>query len=121
MDLRGNYNMYCQVCGKEVTGNFCQNCGNKVSDEVIMRTQTIIQQPQYQNQSILACPRCHSHNISVQTISESRKSGCGTIILYILLTLTIFGILIIIPLLLRKKTETNTYCVCQNCGNRWKR
>ena len=61
------------------------------------------------------CPRCGGY-MMFQTVSESRKSGCGTILLYVLLAITIFGLLIVIPLALRKKTETVTYAVCQNCG-----
>ena len=62
-----------------------------------------------------ACPRCGGQMV-IQNVSESRKSGCGTFILYLLLALTVLGLLIVIPLLLRKKTETVTYAVCQNCG-----
>ena len=61
------------------------------------------------------CPRCGG-TMNIQTVSESRKSGCGTILLYIILALTILGLLIVIPLMLRKKTETVTYAVCQQCG-----
>ena len=61
------------------------------------------------------CPRCGGP-MTTQIVSESRKSGCGTILLYVLLALTIFGLLIVIPLALRKKTETVTYAVCQRCG-----
>ncbi len=72
--------------------------------------------PTYDNQKDgMRCPRCGG-KMTVQTVAESRKAGCGTIILYILLALTIFGLLIVIPLALRKKTETVTYAVCQNCG-----
>ncbi len=61
------------------------------------------------------CPKCHGPMVT-QMVSESRKAGCGTILLYVLLALTIFGLLIVIPLALRKKTDTVTYSVCQNCG-----
>ncbi len=61
------------------------------------------------------CPRCGGQ-MQIQTVSESRKAGCGIILLYILLACTILGLLIIIPLMLRKKTETVTYAVCQKCG-----
>ena len=61
------------------------------------------------------CPRCGGF-MSVQTVAESRKSGCLTVLLYVLLALTVFGLLIVIPLALRKKTVTRTYGVCQNCG-----
>ena len=68
----------------------------------------------------MICPKCKSENVQIQTVTESRKAGCLTIILYILLACTILGLLIVIPLLLRRKTETVTYAVCQNCGHRWK-
>lgn len=64
-----------------------------------------------------ACPKCGSI-MTIQTVSESRKAGCFTVLLYVLLALTIFGLLIVIPLMLRKKTETVTYAVCQSCGYR---
>lgn len=66
------------------------------------------------------CPKCHSDNISYQTVSESKGTGCLMICLYILLALTVLGLLIVIPLWLRKKTKTVTYAVCQSCGHRWK-
>ena len=66
------------------------------------------------------CPKCNGMMI-MQTVSESRRAGCGTILLYIILCLTILGILIVIPLALRKKTETVTYAVCQNCGYKERR
>ncbi len=65
------------------------------------------------------CPKCKSENVSISTVTENKKVGCETIILYILLAITILGWLVLIPILLRKKTETKTYAVCQNCGHRW--
>lgn len=66
------------------------------------------------------CPHCKGTNIQYQTVTESRKTGCLTILLYILLALTLLGLFIVIPLVLRKKTETVTYAVCQDCGKRWR-
>lgn len=66
------------------------------------------------------CPHCKGTNIQYQTVTESRKAGFLTILLYIFLACTVLGLLIVIPLLLRKKTETVTYAVCQDCGKRWK-
>ena len=68
----------------------------------------------------MTCPKCKSETITFQTVSEQKSTGCLTVILYILLACTILGLLIVIPLMLRKKTETVTYAVCQNCGHRWK-
>lgn len=61
------------------------------------------------------CPHCGG-TMAIQTVSEARKSGCGTVLLYLILALTIFGLLIVIPLMLRKKTDTVTYAICQSCG-----
>ena len=63
------------------------------------------------------CRKCGGL-MTIQTVSESRKSGCITYLFYILLALTILGLLIVIPLALRKKTKTVTYAVCQTCGHR---
>ena len=67
---------------------------------------------------VKACHACGGTDIEYQTVVEPRKASVGRIILYILLCLTILGILIVIPLVLRKKTETVTYAVCRDCGYR---
>ncbi len=61
------------------------------------------------------CPRCGGL-MTTHMLTESRKAGCGTVLLYFLLACTILGLFIVIPLALRKKTETVTYVVCQSCG-----
>lgn len=107
---------YCENCGAHVASGmkFCSACGQKITDSP---ASSIAASPNISGRS---CPRCSSHNIAYQTVTESRKSGCGTVLLYVILALTVFGLLIVIPLMLRKKTETVTYAVCQNCGNRWR-
>lgn len=65
----------------------------------------------------IVCKKCGGP-VEIQTVSESRKTGCLTVLLYILLAATILGLLIVIPLALRKKTETHTYATCQKCGYR---
>lgn len=67
----------------------------------------------------MVCPKCGGRNVTVQALEERRKTGCLTVILYIILACTVLGLLIVIPLLLRKKTKTTTYAVCQDCGYRW--
>lgn len=67
----------------------------------------------------MICPKCGSQNVQVQALEERKKTGWLTVLLYIILACTVLGLLIVIPLLLRKKTKTTTYAVCQNCGHRW--
>ena len=78
----------------------------------VVREVPVAQQPSY---PIQRCPKCGGI-MTTQVITESRHAGCFTILLYIILALTILGLFIVIPLMLRKKTETVTYSVCQNCG-----
>lgn len=66
------------------------------------------------------CKRCGSSNIAYQTITEKESAGCGMIFLYIILALTILGILVLIPILLSNNTKTVTYATCQSCGLRWR-
>ena len=68
----------------------------------------------------MMCPKCKCENVSVQTVAEAKKTGIMTILLYILLACTCLGLFVVIPLMLRKKTKTVTYAVCQDCGHRWK-
>lgn len=71
------------------------------------------------SKSTKMCPKCKSENISYQTVVEKKKGGCLISLLYIILCLTVLGLLIVIPLVLRKKDRTVTYGVCQDCGRRW--
>ena len=68
----------------------------------------------------MTCKKCGSDNISYQTVTESRKTGCLTILIYLILAISVLGWVVLIPLLLRRKNEAVTYDVCQNCGNKWK-
>ena len=61
------------------------------------------------------CPHCGSATV-FQTVEVAKKASFWTILLYIILFFTVLGILILIPLILKKKTETVTYAVCQKCG-----
>ncbi len=121
--------MYCSTCGFEIDENakFCINCGtpvngyqqkqdvsNTVKKNYGIETASPISSKS-RTANTLICPKCGGE-MKVQAVAELKKTGCLTIILYILLALTIVGLLIVIPLLARKKTKTKTYAVCQICG-----
>lgn len=109
--------MYCKHCGKEIEDDakFCAGCGERTSNAPVVNVTV----EKSENKSGRKCPKCGNHNIQYQTVTESKGTGCLTILLYVILALTVFGLLIVIPLMLRKKTETVTYAVCQNCGHKW--
>lgn len=73
----------------------------------------------------MRCIKCGSENVSVQLINEQKKRSCIiTIITFIikLIILCISFILWLISLLIpiKRKSKTNKYAVCQNCGYSWK-
>ncbi len=81
-----------------------------MSDEVVLS-----------EKSGLVCPKCGSRNVTAQVVEKQQKRGCFAAIMWILLAVTIFGlILLLIPALSRKGSKTLTFAVCQNCGHRWK-
>ena len=100
---------------------FCPNCGNETPDDgrfcVVCGAATGGGQPRY----ALICPRCQCANVQVQTVMEDEPTGAGTIILYILLAITLIGLFVLIPILLRdKKKIPVSYAVCQNCHYGWR-
>ncbi len=68
----------------------------------------------------MVCPKCGNDDVAISTYQESRDVGCFTVALYILLAVTILGLLIVIPLMLRNRSKTVTMCICKNCGNKWR-
>jgi len=65
------------------------------------------------------CIKCHSSNIQYQTVTEKKSMGCGTLLWYFILFITIFGWFILVPLIFNRKDDVVTYAVCQDCGHRW--
>lgn len=125
--------LFCKYCGSKIDSDsvFCSKCGSKISSEAHQipipspATKAVERSPEPNNtvplswqQERTKCPKCGGA-IAYQTVSESNNGGCFTAIWYLILALTIWGLLIVIPLMLRKKTKTVTYAVCQNCGHRW--
>jgi len=69
----------------------------------------------------MTCRKCKGENVDVQAVAEQKKRGCLTTLLYIiLLFVPIIGWISLFMLLRGQKSKTESYAVCQNCGNRWK-
>ena len=69
----------------------------------------------------MICPQCGSDRVQVQLVSEIRKRGCLSVLLYlILLCIPVIGWIALFMLLRGRKSRTVAYGVCQNCGWRWK-
>jgi DNA-directed RNA polymerase subunit RPC12/RpoP len=65
------------------------------------------------------CYRCGSNNVSVQIISENKKTGIFTVLLYVLLLcLPPIGWIILFILLVTRRPINRTVTICQNCGNK---
>ena len=113
--------MFCKNCGYKLSdgSRFCSQCGTKTTEDIPVKATPIQIILPEQPKSSRPCPRCKSTNIQFQTITESRKTGCFKVFLYIFLAVSVIGWLVLIPLMLRKKTKTVTYGVCQSCGHRW--
>lgn len=117
-DTREGIVMYCKYCGNKIDAEdvYCCACGSKTDTAISNQNSPTTRH----SNTGKKCPKCGNHDIQYQTVTESRKTGCFTVMLYILLACTILGLLIVIPLMLRKKNETVTYAVCQDCGHRWR-
>lgn len=124
--------MFCPNCGAKSNGKFCPNCGTALGStetNIIDKSETIINNyyssptnvnHQSGDKPKRICPKCHNGNITYQTITEQKKTGCLVVLIYIILAISCIGWLILIPMLASKKDKTVTYAVCQSCGHRWK-
>ncbi|MBQ7128581.1 MAG: hypothetical protein IJO19_01155 [Clostridia bacterium] len=69
----------------------------------------------------MICPKCGSNNVNFQVVGETKKRGCLTTLLYIvLLIIPVIGWIALFKLIRGKKSKTNSYMVCQDCGYRKK-
>jgi hypothetical protein len=126
--------MFCPKCGAEADGKFCTHCGADLmgcsETNINEKSETIINnyyknpeynpepEPRYKTSfPKRICPKCNSDHISYQTVVEKKNGGCLMVCLYIFLAFSVVGWIILIPMLLAKRTVT--YAVCQSCGYRW--
>lgn len=64
----------------------------------------------------MICPKC-KEEMQAQVTSETKKRGCLTVLLYILLIcIPIIGWIALFMLLRGQKSKTVTYMVCPKCG-----
>ena len=62
------------------------------------------------------CPKC-GNLMQIQAVSEVKRRGFFTVLLYlILICIPIVGWIILISLLRGQKSQTKTVAVCQMCG-----
>ena len=68
----------------------------------------------------MICPKCGCPNVQINAVTEAKKRGCLMSILWIILAICTCGIILLIPLLMKKGSKTQTYAICQHCGHKWK-
>lgn len=105
---------FCQKCGNQIEGNFCTRCGTPA---VINTQPTKVEM----HSTGLTCPHCGSHNVFAQAVSTQKKRGCFAVTMWIILAICTCGLILLIPLLIKKGSKVNTFVVCQNCGYRWRK
>lgn len=107
---------YCQSCGTQSTAKFCAVCGATIGE----------QQPRAG--SALACPKCKSKHVSVQTVTtvkSSKRHRWPYWVFFIWLLDLLLWIFLFIPRLIiqavkpaKISSKTHSEAVCQNCGKR---
>jgi hypothetical protein len=69
----------------------------------------------------MTCKKCGSNNVNVQAVSEVKRRGCLAILFYvILLFIPVIGWVALFMLLRGRKSKTESWMVCQDCGYRQK-
>lgn len=74
---------------------------------------------------MLVCPNCRSDRVAVQVVEgrkkreRRKKRGCFAVTMWILLAICTCGLILLVPLLKRKRGKTVVHAVCHNCGYRW--
>lgn len=64
----------------------------------------------------MTCPKC-GNQMQIQAVSEVKRRGIFTVLLYlILICIPVIGWIILISLLRGQKSQVKTLAVCQACG-----
>lgn len=65
---------------------------------------------------MLKCKYCGSTNVTAQAVEKQKKRGVFASLMWILLAICTCGLILLIPLLTKKGSKTNSVIVCQDCG-----
>ena len=66
----------------------------------------------------MTCPKC-GNQMQIQAVSEVKRRGIFTALLYLILILIpVIGWIILISLMRGQKSQVKTFAVCQTCGYR---
>lgn len=66
----------------------------------------------------MTCPKC-GNQMQIQAVSEVKRRGIFTVLLYmILICIPVIGWIILISLLRGQKSQVKMFAVCQTCGYR---
>lgn len=64
---------------------------------------------------------CTHEHCNYQVVTERAPASFLWVLLYVILAYTLIGLpLAILLAIMRQKSNTVTYKVCQDCGKRWK-
>ena len=67
----------------------------------------------------MTCPKC-GNQMQIQAVSEVKRRGIFTVLLYlILICIPVIGWIILISLLRGQKSQVKMLAVCQTCGYRY--
>lgn len=69
----------------------------------------------------MRCHRCGSQNINSVSMQERKAWGCFGAMINFCLIICTGGLWLIIKRIFFKKSKSQLYFVCNNCGHKWKK
>ncbi len=68
----------------------------------------------------MVCPKCGNADVVFNTVSEQKRRGILTVLIYIvLLCIPVLGWIVLFSLLRGRKSKVKNVCVCKLCGYSW--